>query len=397
MVKIVKEKQGEKAITTLAIGDGANDVNMINAAHVGVGISGLEGQQAARSADYAIGQFKFLKNLMFVHGREAYRRNGWLLGYFFYKNCTYVLPLFYYGLFSEFSATNFYDVNMYMYFNILFTGMPAFFYGFYDWQFPKEKYLAEPRHYKFGLQRRAFNVWVFARWIFSTICLSVLIFVVCFQTMETRHLTFSYLDYDKSAHNYQYGGLDDTGALVMSAMVWMANIKIFISSYSHTWLSILWITGSIGWFYLFEWILSLPSLVTYDYSLTDVFFMVQRYVCNQYTLCLLVFGFTLADLGLEYLERNLEMQRDREENVRNTMITQERQRSRSTRGAKRTAYEHRGFDFDGAAGHDVVIMENLRRRMAYAFEKHLDSDLLMFGSLARLRPDFDRKSMIGGS
>ena len=41
--------------TTLSIGDGANDVNMIAAAHVGIGISGLEGQQAARSSDYAIG------------------------------------------------------------------------------------------------------------------------------------------------------------------------------------------------------------------------------------------------------------------------------------------------------------------------------------------------------
>jgi phospholipid-transporting ATPase len=44
-----------KDARTLAIGDGANDVNMITSAHVGVGISGLEGQQAARSADYAIG------------------------------------------------------------------------------------------------------------------------------------------------------------------------------------------------------------------------------------------------------------------------------------------------------------------------------------------------------
>ena len=40
---------------TLAVGDGANDVNMIVAAHIGVGICGLEGQQAARASDYAIG------------------------------------------------------------------------------------------------------------------------------------------------------------------------------------------------------------------------------------------------------------------------------------------------------------------------------------------------------
>jgi len=92
-------------ITTLAIGDGANDVNMITAAHIGIGISGLEGQQAARAADYSIGQFRFLKNLMFVHGREAYRRNSYLILYMFYKNVLYVLPIFYFGFLSEFSGT----------------------------------------------------------------------------------------------------------------------------------------------------------------------------------------------------------------------------------------------------------------------------------------------------
>jgi P-type E1-E2 ATPase len=40
--------------TTLAIGDGANDVSMIITAHVGIGISGKEGQQAARSSDFKI-------------------------------------------------------------------------------------------------------------------------------------------------------------------------------------------------------------------------------------------------------------------------------------------------------------------------------------------------------
>lgn len=53
---------------TLAIGDGANDVPMIMEAHIGVGIKGKEGTQAARSADYSIGKFKFLKILAFVHG-----------------------------------------------------------------------------------------------------------------------------------------------------------------------------------------------------------------------------------------------------------------------------------------------------------------------------------------
>lgn len=46
-------------VTTLAIGDGANDVSMIQAADVGVGISGEEGLQAVNSSDYAIGQVSF--------------------------------------------------------------------------------------------------------------------------------------------------------------------------------------------------------------------------------------------------------------------------------------------------------------------------------------------------
>lgn len=76
---------------TLAIGDGANDCNMIMKAHVGVGIAGREGMQAARSSDFAIGKFKFLQTLLLVHGREAYRRNGELILFMFYKNVLYVM------------------------------------------------------------------------------------------------------------------------------------------------------------------------------------------------------------------------------------------------------------------------------------------------------------------
>ena len=70
-VKLVKD--GRNAMT-LAIGDGANDVAMIQEAHIGVGIAGLEGAQASMSADYAVGQFRFLTKLLLVHGRWCYIR-----------------------------------------------------------------------------------------------------------------------------------------------------------------------------------------------------------------------------------------------------------------------------------------------------------------------------------
>ena len=81
-----------KEAITMGIGDGANDVNMIAQAHVGIGIEGLEGMQAARASDYAISQFKFLRPLIFYHGREAYRRNSILAMYMFYKNNLFVMP-----------------------------------------------------------------------------------------------------------------------------------------------------------------------------------------------------------------------------------------------------------------------------------------------------------------
>lgn len=89
---------------TLGIGDGANDVNMICEAHVGVGIQGLEGMQAARASDYAISQFEYLKSLLFYHGREAYRRNSILAIYMFYKNILFVMPQFWFGFTSAFSG-----------------------------------------------------------------------------------------------------------------------------------------------------------------------------------------------------------------------------------------------------------------------------------------------------
>lgn len=78
----------------LAIGDGANDVSMIQAAHVGVGISGLEGLQAARSADVSIAQFRYLRKLLLVHGAWSYHRISRVILYSFYKNIALYMTQF---------------------------------------------------------------------------------------------------------------------------------------------------------------------------------------------------------------------------------------------------------------------------------------------------------------
>ena len=83
IVKIVKQ---QLHIRTLGIGDGANDVSMIQTADVGVGISGAEGMQAVMASDFAIPRFSFLLRLLLVHGHWCYDRLARMVLYFFYKN-----------------------------------------------------------------------------------------------------------------------------------------------------------------------------------------------------------------------------------------------------------------------------------------------------------------------
>lgn len=92
VVKLVKRYQKESIL--LAIGDGANDVSMIQAAHIGVGISGVEGLQAARSADVAIAQFRYLRKLLLVHGAWSYQRVSKTILFSFYKNITLYMTQF---------------------------------------------------------------------------------------------------------------------------------------------------------------------------------------------------------------------------------------------------------------------------------------------------------------
>lgn len=83
LVKIVKE---ELRLSTLAIGDGANDVSMIQMADVGVGISGQEGMQAVMASDFTLARFKYLEKLLLTHGFWSYDRLARMILYFFYKN-----------------------------------------------------------------------------------------------------------------------------------------------------------------------------------------------------------------------------------------------------------------------------------------------------------------------
>ena len=118
--------------TTCAIGDGANDVNMINMAHVGIGIKGVEGAQAAQCSDYAITEFQMVRELLLYHGRESYRKNSRLILFNFYKNMILVLPQFWFGMTNGFSSASMFDPWIYQLYNVVYTSLPIIIFAIFD-------------------------------------------------------------------------------------------------------------------------------------------------------------------------------------------------------------------------------------------------------------------------
>ncbi|KAG8926722.1 hypothetical protein FRC02_008714 [Tulasnella sp. 418] len=173
VVKLVKKNK--KAIL-LAIGDGANDVSMIQAAHVGVGISGVEGLQAARSADVAISQFRYLKKLLLVHGAWSYQRLSKLILYSFYKNIVLYMTQFWYSFFNNFSGQIAYESWTLSFYNVIFTILPPLVIGIFD-QFVSARILDRyPQLYTLGQKNEFFTPWAFWMWIFNAFYHSLLLF-----------------------------------------------------------------------------------------------------------------------------------------------------------------------------------------------------------------------------
>lgn len=173
VVKLVKKNQ--KAIL-LAIGDGANDVGMIQAAHVGVGISGVEGLQAARSADVSISQFRFLKKLLLVHGAWSYRRLSKLILYSFYKNIVLYMTQFWYSFFNNFSGQIAYESWTLSLYNVVFTVLPPLVIGIFD-QFVSARILDRyPQLYTLGQKNEFFTKTAFWLWIANALYHSLILY-----------------------------------------------------------------------------------------------------------------------------------------------------------------------------------------------------------------------------
>ncbi|EPQ07565.1 Putative phospholipid-transporting ATPase IB [Myotis brandtii] len=181
IVDVVKKRV--KAIT-LAIGDGANDVGMIQTAHVGVGISGNEGMQATNNSDYAIAQFSYLEKLLLVHGAWSYNRVTKCILYCFYKNVVLYIIELWFAFVNGFSGQILFERWCIGLYNVIFTALPPFTLGIFERSCTQESMLRFPQLYKITQNAEGFNTKVFWGHCINALVHSLILFWFPMKALE---------------------------------------------------------------------------------------------------------------------------------------------------------------------------------------------------------------------
>lgn len=238
VTRLVKEGTGK---TTLAIGDGANDVGMIQEADIGVGISGVEGMQAVMASDFSIAQFRFLERLLVVHGHWCYKRIAQMICYFFYKNIAFGLTLFYFEAYTGFSGQSVYDDWYMLLFNVILTSLPVISLGVFEQDVSSEICLQFPALYQQGPRNLFFDWYRIIGWMVNGVYSSVVIFFL------TVHIIYN--------QAFRAGGqtadMAAIGTTMFTCIIWAVNMQIALTMSHFTWIQHLFVWGSVSTWYLF--------------------------------------------------------------------------------------------------------------------------------------------------
>eukprot|EP00735_Rhodelphis_limneticus_P010030 TRINITY_DN2907_c2_g4::TRINITY_DN2907_c2_g4_i1::g.4143::m.4143 TRINITY_DN2907_c2_g4::TRINITY_DN2907_c2_g4_i1::g.4143 ORF type:complete len:1247 (+),score=388.28,sp/P98200/AT8A2_MOUSE/42.59/0.0,E1-E2_ATPase/PF00122.15/4.7e-16,Hydrolase_like2/PF13246.1/1.9e-13,Hydrolase_like2/PF13246.1/1.5e+04,Hydrolase/PF00702.21/2.8e-06,Hydrolase/PF00702.21/0.00042,HAD/PF12710.2/9.5e+03,HAD/PF12710.2/1.4e-11,Hydrolase_3/PF08282.7/2.8e+03,Hydrolase_3/PF08282.7/0.011 TRINITY_DN2907_c2_g4_i1:61-3741(+) len=272
IVRLVKKGLNPSPMT-LAIGDGANDVGMIQEAHVGVGISGKEGMQAVNSSDFAIAQFRFLKRLLLVHGRWNYKRMSKVVLYSFYKNIVITLTLFYYSGFTAFSGTALYESLVYAGFNF-FLGLPIMGVGMFDQDVSGRTAEKFPQMYRSGKSKKYLNT---GKMIEAIVIALLHSFIITFFPMWAIDSSID---------------LMVLGLFIYSMLVVSMTAKCGFETLTFTWISWVFLLGSVGFYFFFCLAYNAMLVVTPEfYFVAMETFKIARFWLLIFTLpyiCLIV-------------------------------------------------------------------------------------------------------------
>ncbi|ETO37054.1 hypothetical protein RFI_00007 [Reticulomyxa filosa] len=249
MVQLVKHNV--QGTITLAIGDGANDVPMIKAAHVGVGISGQEGLQAVMASDYAIAQFRFLQDLLLIHGAWDYRRISVLILYSFYKNICFSMTQIWFSFFSGYTGSLFYDAFSGSCFNLVFTALPVLFAATLDRPYSKEIARFCPELYENGPSNGSFSLRIFSVYVLEGVINSMVIFFG----------TIFFID-SQTHSDGKVGGYWISATTMFTSLVTVATVKMMIETKTWTsWTVLVFFLSLLLWFvFAIVWSAIPPSL-----------------------------------------------------------------------------------------------------------------------------------------
>ncbi|KAG9133525.1 hypothetical protein Leryth_019437 [Lithospermum erythrorhizon] len=238
VTRLVKTGTGK---TTLAIGDGANDVGMLQEADIGIGISGVEGMQAVMSSDVAIAQFRFLERLLLVHGHWCYRRITSMICYFFYKNVTFGITVFLYEAYASFSGQPAYNDWFLSLYNVFFSSLPVIALGVFDQDVSARFCLKFPLLYQEGVQNVLFSWKRIIGWMFNGLLSGIIIFFFCIRSLDPQAFK----------EDGKIAGLDVVGATMYTSVVWVVNCQMALAISYFTIIQHVFIWGGIALWYLF--------------------------------------------------------------------------------------------------------------------------------------------------
>ncbi|XP_060754841.1 phospholipid-transporting ATPase IH isoform X4 [Neoarius graeffei] len=248
IVKLIK--MSKEHPITLAIGDGANDVSMILEAHVGIGIMGKEGRQAARNSDYAIPKFKHLKKMLLVHGHYYYIRIAELVQYFFYKNVCFIFPQFLYQFFCGFSQQPLYDTAYLTLYNISFTSLPILLYSLIEQHVNVDILKRDPSLYR-DIAKNSLLQWpIFIYWTFLGVFDALVFFFGAFFLFDNTSFTSN--GQLMATNTQMMFGNWTFGTLVFTVLVFTVTLKLALDTHYWTWINHFVIWGSLLFYVIFS-------------------------------------------------------------------------------------------------------------------------------------------------
>ncbi|CAA7271006.1 unnamed protein product [Cyclocybe aegerita] len=255
IVRLVKDGLGAM---TLAIGDGANDVSMIQAADVGIGISGEEGMQAVNSSDYAIAQFRFLKKLLLVHGHWSYARNGVMLLNFFYKNIVSVGVLWWFQIYDAWSAYHVFDYVYVLFWNSLFTVAAVVGIGLFDRFLDSHTLMQVPELYRYGREGHWFGLRNFTVYMIDGVMQSAVIYFL---------ILYTYMSPTAREDGYDVYLYEFSTVMAISAVL-VANLFTGFNATAWTW----WLFFAVLIGIIVQWVFTvIYSLISPNYAVTKLY------------------------------------------------------------------------------------------------------------------------------